>query len=235
MSDQAPGWTPYNAMWNHPIKYVDPDGRWAGEYELDENNQWVKTSTLGDDIGVDFYHWDAADGTQTTYVTDRQGNWNTINNGRQHLQGTQRGSNINWETIYNEWQKGHGPEKSIFVGNHSSNQSIKEHYLYQDALEQFENSGLSKSLHVVNFGLLDIVRSGDNMQAQMMGSYNVSFYRLGDRTLALALDSKSRQSFFYGLPMRNYNRGSRWESDGGSGVIFNDRRSTTYQRYLFFN
>jgi hypothetical protein len=71
------------------------------------------------------------------------------------------------------------------------------------------------------------------MQVQMMGSYNASFYKLGDKTLCLLQDSKSRSSFYYHLPVQNYVRGTRWDGTG-SGTIFNDKEANTYQTYLIF-
>ncbi len=72
-----------------------------------------------------------------------------------------------------------------------------------------------------------------HMQIQMMGSYNVSFYKLGNRTLSLVQDSKSRTSFYYHLPVHNYERGTRSQSLMGTWED-NVRQTNTYQTYLFF-
>lgn len=111
------------------------------------------------------------------------------------LSGVQRGKEVNWLTIYNEWFNGTGPEYSYFEGNHPSNLSIKEDRLYQNALRKFNLNGEFKKGIAVNF--IPILENesgpeGYNMQIQMMGSFNVSFYKLGSKTLSLIHDSKSR-------------------------------------------
>jgi hypothetical protein len=108
----------------NPVYFIDPTGMGVeGEFEWNkENREWEKTSTKGDEIGVDFYHMDADENHgQRTYVTDREGGWNIINNGREALQGKSRGDNVNYKTIYDEWSEGTGPARSVFEGDHPAN------------------------------------------------------------------------------------------------------------------
>ncbi|BDW93374.1 hypothetical protein MACH07_22060 [Flagellimonas marinaquae] len=249
LSDKYESVSPYNFVLNNPMMHTDPDGRSVdGEYELIDG-EWKKTSTKGDDIGVDFYHTDTKDSkgndVQKTYVTDREGNWNVINNGRYALQGESRGTDTDWSTVYNEFLDGNGPERSVFEGDHQSIADIKKNYLFKNAAEDFEESGDSKGGGEVSFWpIWDNIGTGSNMQVQMMGSFNASFYKLGDKTLSLVQDSKSRTSYYYHLPVTNYPRSlTRYKTFKG-GVHYNGvskdiviphkQESTTYQTYLFF-
>jgi hypothetical protein len=48
LADAAPGWTPYNAMWNNLILNIDPDGRWAGDY-YNSSGQYLGSDGIDDD------------------------------------------------------------------------------------------------------------------------------------------------------------------------------------------
>ena len=66
---------------------------------------------------------------------------------------------------------------------------------------------------------------------QMVGSFDYQFVELGDRTLSLVWDAKTRNSFYYkgfGLfKVKNYRR-STGNANGGAA------ETNTNQTYLFF-
>ncbi len=101
----------------------------------------------------------------------------------------------------------------------------------------FIRSNKSKEAYPIDFYPWDIVGQGVNMHGQMMGSFNVSFYKLGDKTLSLVQDSKSRKSFYYHAPWIESTdrlRRDQWYFNTTSWHEAN-KETTTHQKYLFFN
>ena len=45
MADQAPGWTPYRAFFNNPIRYIDPDGLFEDDYYINSDGTIEVTKT----------------------------------------------------------------------------------------------------------------------------------------------------------------------------------------------
>ncbi len=239
LAEKYPGLSPYVYCLNNPVIHTDPTGRSVnGEFEKDKNGKWQKTSTKGDEIGVDFYHTDKMDKdlNQLTAITDRKGNWNVMKNGRETLSGTKRGNDVDWKDIYSEWSNGTGPQRSVFEGSHSSIKDLQFFYKLGGAFSDFVASGEPRARAEIDFTPIidNVLASYNNMQLQMMGSFNASFYTLGDKVLNVVQDSKSRTSFYYHLPIiNNYERGQKriWNLKGYQTV--DDRESNTYQTYIF--
>ena len=247
--------SPYNFVQNSPLSRIDPTGaidesaqQPDGEFEW-INGEWVKTSTLGDDIGVNFYHLDNvpnkenSDLAQITYIFDGKGNSNRITDGRKWLSATQRDDNTNYLDIYWEFAEGTGPENSLFLNDHPMNIDLVDHYLFRREARKFEKSGKERSGGITGFNLADAfftLTDKESMQTQMMGNYNLNFYRLGEVTLVLAIDTKNRTSLYYHLPfVNNYSRSegvpiSSYNSQGGRmNTTRSQQETNTHQIYMF--
>lgn len=232
LADMYPSLTPYSYVANNPLNHTDPTGRSIdGEYEKDKDGNWQKTSTKGDDIGVDFYHTDNTDekGKQLTYVTDREGNWGELKNGRKLLQGQTRSNDIDMWDVFDEWKSGNGPEYSFFGSNHSSTEEFNNHYLFKAAFNAYKERGVNN--REMPFGGMDLLATSTDDWMQMVGSFDYQFVQLGDKTLSVISDAKTRNSFYYkgfGLfNVTNYRRGTGNASGG-------NQETNTYQTYLFF-
>lgn len=132
---------------------------------------------------------------------------------------------------------GTGPERSLFIGNNKINSAIKVSNTFFDKFMEFRKSGKPKQANDVWFGAgLERLWSGDlpNMQLVFMGSYNFSFYKLGDKTLSIAQDVKSRTSANLHL-LKSYSREQGVPYfDMDRGPIRSQRQTNTHQTYIFF-
>lgn len=161
------------------------------------------------------------------YEYDKDGNSVTMTGGREIFNGGEkRDENVDYVTITNEFTEGYGPERSVFEGEHPTNDAVQAMDSYQEKKRVFDatNPNQSKEAYRAKWGITDALTT-PNWQAQMMGTYNLSFYRLGNKTLGLAIDSKSKESAFYRLPVKNVSR-----SAAGADKSF----TTTHQVYIFW-
>ncbi len=56
LANDALSWTPYNAMWNNPLRFVDPTGTWSIDHievSVDNNNNYVvQNGVIDDDLNI---------------------------------------------------------------------------------------------------------------------------------------------------------------------------------------
>ncbi len=225
------------------LKKKKEESRPPGEFERGENGEWVRVSNIGDDIGLDFFHDDVVRNgvlVQETIIRDENGNENVMSNGRRWFRGgvVRSAFEGDWQTLYSDWRWGWGVENSIFTGGHFNNILIQESNWLQNSIQEFINSGNDRAGRAFNWDSgLRATWNGNNcnMHLVFMGSYNVSFYRLGTRTLVFVLDDKTRESGLGHLPfISNYSREEGMPNPFPWSQERTRMMTTTFQRYLFF-
>ena len=194
--------SPYSMFAANPIWYSDPLLDVPTEYDKAGN----KISDLGGDK-VDFYHQE--DGN--TKIVDREsGATNTINGGERLISGyALRDANTSWGEITNEFIMQQGPSNSLFADFENSNEGVFRSL--HSPLSSYSSLAREKSLTSRdNKGLIKMDYGNANpfvakdMWEQMFGRTNVSWYKLGDKTLFMMHDTKSFTSLSYRV-------GGNWE------------------------
>jgi len=219
LSEKIPSITPYNYVQNNPVRRTDPSGMGDGEFESEYDKSGNKVSDLGGDK-VDFHHQE--DGS--TKIVDREtGASNSINGGEDLINGyTPRDKSTSWSKITNEFAMQFGPANSIFADFDNSKQGAfgSLHSAFssysQPAREMSLGSNKSKDVFRMDYGNANPIVAKD-LWEQMWGRSNVSWYKLGDKTLFMMNDSKSATSLFYRAT-------SSWERTQG-GTMGNTRQT----------
>ena len=219
--------TPYNYVSGNPIMRIDPDGRLDDEYDKDGN----KISSLGGDK-LDFHHQQGGD---VKVVDKSNGAESIIKGGSEFISGyTHRWSEVGWQNITDEFLKGYGPEKSLISSGKMLNEIVASP-AFKGAANKFIASGKEKDLIHGDFGIPGAISAGKNMTAQMIGTANFNFYKLGGNTLVMVTDSKSNSS----LSLNPFDGDEVNKSRSNDGIILpesskKEPRTTTYQTYILY-
>ena len=201
LASEFPWQSPYSSFNNNPIYFIDPDGRAAvppDEFDKDGN----KISDLGGDK-IDFFHQENGD----TRIVDRaSGNSNTIRGGESLIIGyAQRDKNTSLGTLFNEWDSGTGAENSLLSDFDNSTAGVFGSFdgafstYASKARSAVLTYGLSKDKVPFNYSEVNPFVAGSDGWEQFIGRANLSYYKLGDKTLFMMNDSKSMTSFAYRL------------------------------------
>ncbi|MBX2949206.1 MAG: RHS repeat-associated core domain-containing protein [Crocinitomicaceae bacterium] len=216
--------TPYNYVSGNPIKRIDPDGRLDDEYDKDGN----KISNLGGDK-IDFHHQANGD----TKITDKEtGASNIILGGESLIRGyTQRSKDTGWGILFDEWDLGFGPQKSIYSDFNNTTQGVFGSF--DNPLSVFSSKaraavlseGKNKGTVDYNYSDINPATAGTDGWQQFLGRANMSYYKLGDKVLFMVNDSKTMTSFAYRMwPFGNHERGNTFWGNSGA---------TTHQTYIW--
>jgi len=201
------------------------------EYVVDtKTGKVTQISNLGGDE-IDFYHYDGGVFNGRTRIVDRESGEDQWMSSSKNIRGyNHRNSNIGWDSLYNEFITGSGPEKSLLVGKESKavNRLLKTQ-IYLDAATDFMGTSMNeKSRYDASFGIWGAVRENTNMQGQFMGKTNFSFYPVGKNVVIIAIDSKSVSSYSF----NPFNKGEERNIPRKNGIGIPE--STTHQTYIWW-
>ena len=211
------------------MAYYNP----PNEYDVNlKTGEVKKISDLGGDE-IDFYHYTGGgsefDGK--TRIVDRESGADQWMSSSKNLKGyAHRGNAINWESLYDEFIGGNGPENSLLAGQKSvAVNEMMNTRMYSDAVEYFLNTSTNdKVSYAASFGVGGAIRENTNMQGQFMGKTNFSFYPVGNKVVIMGFDSKSVSSYSFNPLNKAESRNiPRINGVGGS-------QSTTRQTYLLW-
>ncbi len=197
-------------MGNNPITNTDVLGNDPHEYEVDgKTGKKTKVSDLGGDV-VDFnHHVGGKKNGRTEIVNKKTGDSQWMNSSKNIKGYTKRDNDVDWVDLYTEYKTGLGPEKSLMDQNHPMSKDIFRSLDFLSAYSDF-----------------DPFTPGDNMTMQFVGKAVYNFYQVGDKLIAIIIDSKSISS----ESLNPFNKGEERNIPRVNGQIIPE--SNTHQTYL---
>ena len=216
--------SPYASMGNNPVMFNDVLGNDPHEYEIDvKTGKKTKVSDLGGDV-VDFnHHVGGKKNGRTEIVNKKTGDSQWMNSSKNIKGYTKRDNDVDWVDLYTEYKTGLGPEKSLMDQNHPMSKDIFRSLDFLSAYSDFKKSGLGKFAAKPFF---EPFTPGDNMTMQFVGKAVYNFYQVGDKLVAIIIDSKSISS----ESLNPFNKGEERNIPRVNGQIIPE--SNTHQTYL---
>jgi RHS repeat-associated protein len=245
-TSEYPWQSPYVYHRNSPISTVDYLGGGDKEYTLNtETGEQEEVSDIGgDDYNIYHYYGGGSedlDGS-SLIINLNTGAYSTISRNKAGesllMDYTHRGDDTDYMDITKEFFSGRGPTNSLISGaGHQMNQDIVSSPIFQNSVNIFKQTDMKNKLFISNqgeYGAGGAAEAGENMTAQMLGKFGVSFYPVGDIVIVVVTDSKSNNS------VNPFLKGVAWvtgDSEYGNEDrregYRNEKRSTTHQTYLF--
>ena len=228
-----PWQSPYNSMENSPIWLNDPRGDDPHEYEKVVNEDGSSTTTKVGPLGgdkVDFTHIKGGKYDGKTEVKDKTSGEIVHMNSSKNIKGfTLRENGVNWESIYDEFLTGEGPENSLITSEGMWGEIMKSPQFKTAINKYLDNHQPFVMGHKADFGISGVLKAGNNMTAQMIGKSVYSFYTVGDRLVITIMDSKSVSSYY---PWAKLLPESWVNTDRPKNSVELIPESTTRQTYL---